>query len=307
MNYQDAAKQQVDIYINLFRESDLTVSELEKSKFCYEFGLKDTNEKLKIQVYFGAKGVKTVLQGNKEGNLYKKAEEIIFGKKLFEYNNDEVDEPIEYIGTDESGKGDYFGPLVIAAVLINKDIRTELKQLGVKDSKMLSDYTVTDLARRIKKITEGRWSVVFISPAKYNQLYSRFGNLNKLLAWGHSRAIENILDKFETVTVISDKFGSESLIRNSLFEKGRKIALYQYHQAEKYTAVAAASILARDEVNKWFRINNNKFTTLLPKGASGAVDQAAVDFLKKYGWDVLKENIKEHFKTTRKILSAQEE
>ena len=303
MNYQITAKNQINKYISLLRQEGLIVSEAEEGNYCFESNIRNTSEKLKIMVYFGIKGVKTVIQGNKSGNLFKMTEEIIFGKKFFEFSNVEITEPEEYIGTDESGKGDYFGPLVIAAVLVDKEISSELKSLGVRDSKLLSGSAVSKLSVSIKKITGDKWAVVFISPQKYNELYSRFGNLNRLLAWGHSRAMENILSKHDAGTAISDKFGDESLIKNTLFEKGKKINLYQYNKAEKYTAVAAASILARNELNRWFILQEKKLNVTIPKGASDAVDKAAGELLKQYGWDKLKEIVKEHFKTTKKILN----
>ena len=98
-----------------------------------------------------------------------------------------------WIGTDESGKGDYFGPLIIAGVLIDNDNIQKIQDLGVKDSKKMSDAQIEKIAWQIKN--NSTFSVVTINPAKYNQLYNSFKNLNKLLAWGHARAIENILEK----------------------------------------------------------------------------------------------------------------
>lgn len=304
MDYQLTAKNQIQRYSELLQREGLKVSGAVQDNFCYESDVTDGNEKIKLRVYFGKKGLKTVLQGNKTGSLYKKTEEIIFGKKFFEFNDDEIIEPPEYIGTDESGKGDYFGPLIIAGVLADNKMFEELKNAGVRDSKLVPDSMIAKIASSIKKITGNKYSVVFISPAKYNEIYLKFGNLNRLLAWGHSRAIENILASHNTETVISDKFGDESLIKNSLFEKGKKVNLFQYHKAEKYTAVAAASILARNELNNWFRMQEKKYNMSLPKGASGAVEDAAALFLKKYGWEVMKEIVKTHFKTTKKILNS---
>jgi len=302
MNHEITAKRVLESHLGLLQPHGIKVSEPVRSGYCYEADLQQGSEKAKIRVYFSSKGVKTVVQGNKQTSLLKKTEELIFGQKLFETDDVEITEPGEYIGTDESGKGDYFGPLVIAGVVSNDTVKDELKRIGVKDSKLLSENTITSLSQEIKRIVGDNSAIVFISPARYNELYTKFGNLNRLLAWGHSRVIENLLEKNIVKTAVSDKFGDESLIRNSLLEKGKGIDLFQYHKAEKYTAVAAASILARNEVNKWFIREGKKLNINLPKGASEAVDKTAGDLVKKFGPDILQQIAKVHFKTTKKFL-----
>lgn len=119
------------------------ISELTTKAFNYEMIVIKNKENIKILVYFGKKGVKTILQGNRESALYKQISKLLFGSELFIENNnaDEIDFD-EYIGTDESGKGDYFGPLVTAAVYTNKQISIELGKIGVKDSKLISDNEI---------------------------------------------------------------------------------------------------------------------------------------------------------------------
>jgi ribonuclease HIII len=302
MNFENTAKNEIVSLLRLLQRGGVNVSEPVKAAYCYESELQKGREKVKIRVYFSSKGVKTVIQGNKDSELYKEVETVVFGDKLFSNKDTEMTEPAAYIGTDESGKGDYFGPLIIGGVLISDDIKDQLLSAGVKDSKLMSEQAVYSTAEKIKNIVNNRFSVVFISPMKYNQLYEKFGNLNHLLAWGHARVIENILEKHESDIAVSDKFGDESLIRNSLLEKGKNIQLHQFHKAEKYTAVAAASILARNELNKWFKLQEKKYGMVLPKGASDLVDKAAGEFLKKYGREILQETVKLHFKTTNKIL-----
>jgi ribonuclease HIII len=207
-----------------------------------------------------------------------------------------------HIGTDESGKGDYFGPLVIAGFFLPTSQAEVLIELGVKDCKKLSDRRVQDLARELKK--GYIFSVVAIGPQRYNDLYHRFHNLNRLLAWGHARAIENILEKVNCQEALTDQFGDERFVRQALLKKGREINLIQKTQAETDLAVAAASILARAEFLNRLQELSRKMGLALPKGASPLVEEAGCQLVKKYGPDILEQVAKYHFKTTERILKA---
>jgi len=206
----------------------------------------------------------------------------------------------QWIGTDEAGKGDYFGPLVIAGVLVDNSTAKSFEELGIKDSKRLSDSRVKDLAAKIKKMS--LFSVVAIGPEKYNELYAEIGNLNHLLAWGHSRAIENILKKEQCDYALVDKFGDEKLITKALMEKGRKIQVIQKVEAESDMAVAAASILARSEFVHRLAALSLKFGMDFPKGASPPVIETGKEFVRRYGRQRLNEVAKIHFKTTKLVL-----
>src|SRR5574344_1218137 len=149
----------------------------------------------------------------------------------------------EYIGTDESGKGDFFGPLVVEGVLVTEQNKKLFINLGIKDSKKLTDEKILKLSNEIKK--NAPFSIVTINNEKYNELYAKFKNLNKLLAWGHARVIENLLEKNTCEYALADKFGDESLIKSALMTKGRTIRLEQTVRAESDIAVAAASVMAR--------------------------------------------------------------
>ncbi len=204
-------------------------------------------------------------------------------------------EYITHIGTDESGKGDFFGPLVIAGAMVDEKSAKILIDAGIKDSKKLTDKKILTLEPIIKENTV--YSVVPISNGRYNELYNKIKNLNKLLAWGHARVIENILEKEVCEYALSDKFGDESLIKSALMGKGKNIKLEQMVRAESDIAVAAASVLARAEFVH--RINNlqNKYQIIFPKGCSPQVKNAAKEFINKYGKPRLSEVCKVHFKT----------
>ncbi|MFZ3013851.1 MAG: ribonuclease HIII, partial [Nitrospira sp.] len=156
-----------------------------------------------------------------------------------------VHNKIERIGINESGKGDYFGPLVIAAVFVDATTQGELRLMQVRDSKKISDGRILEMAPDIKTICPH--SIIAIGPQKYNELYEKIRNLNRLLAWGHAKALETLLERVTCERAISDQFANERLILNVLQEKGRKIVLEQRTKAESDLAVAAASILARAE------------------------------------------------------------
>ena len=212
------------------------------------------------------------------------------------------DKSIERIGIDESGKGDYFGPLVIAAVFVDATTQRELALMQARDSKKLSDGRVLEMAPDIKVICPH--SVIVIGPQKYNELYAKIRNLNRLLAWGHAKALENLLDRVTCDRAIADQFGDERLILSALQEKGRKIELEQRTKAESDLAVAAASILARAEFLLRLKRLSGDIGTTLPKGASQAVELAARMIIKKHGRERLGSVAKLHFKTTQAVLAG---
>lgn len=207
---------------------------------------------------------------------------------------------LTHIGTDESGKGDFFGPLVIAGVMADEKAAKYFFDLGIKDSKKLSDKKMLTLAEEIKKTAPH--SIITISNPKYNELYNNIKNLNKLLAWGHARAIENILENNACEYALSDKFGDESLIKSALMKNGRNIRLEQMCKAESDIAVAAASVLARATFVKKIQEMENNFGLKFQKGCSGLVKDGAKAFIQKYGQERLKEVCKAHFKTYFEVL-----
>jgi len=202
-----------------------------------------------------------------------------------------------HVGVDESGKGDYFGPLVVAACFVGPEHLAELD--GVKDSKKLTDRQAHGLASAIRKVCPH--SVVAIGPAKYNELYAKFANLNKLLAWGHARAIENVLEERPCDLVISDQFSDPAGLQRQLFAKGREVRLESRVRAEADIAVAAASILARAEFLRRLERLGQEFGMEFPKGAGNVIDPAK-RFVARYGSNRLGEVAKLHFKTTRAVL-----
>ncbi len=205
------------------------------------------------------------------------------------------------IGVDESGKGDYFGPLVVAACYVGAEHLAELE--GVKDSKKLTDPIALRLSDRIRAVCPH--SVITIGPEKYNELYGKFKNLNHLLAWGHARAIENVLEIQPSNVVISDQFAAGgAIVKKALFEKGKLVDFQSRVRAEADMAVAAASILARAEFLRKLRALSTTYEIDLPKGATNVIGpgKRAVG---RYGPEILGKIAKLHFKTTQQVLGHQ--
>jgi ribonuclease HIII len=210
-----------------------------------------------------------------------------------------------HMGIDESGKGDFFGPLVIASAYVDEALVTKLRELGVRDSKKISsDNVVLNMARDIRKVLGDRCAMVTIGPRSYNRMYTKIRNVNKMLAWGHARAIENLLDKVpDCPRALSDKFGPTHQIERALMDKGNKIKLDQRTKAESDPAVAAASILARAGFVYALRKMGKEYGIEVPKGASDKVRREAEKLVADKGPGILLDMAKCHFQTTDKVLA----
>ena len=208
------------------------------------------------------------------------------------------------IGVDESGKGDFFGPLCIAGVYINEGVVKAWQGAGIRDSKNISsDKKIAELTEKIRKTPGCVVDTVTIGNEAYNRLYTKMKSVNTILAWGHARVIENLMGQRqqmnpEPVKAISDQFASKKeVVAKALMSLGREIELVQRHRAEEDLAVAAASILARDGFVKGLGRLEKQFNLELPKGASSAVDEVAKKFVAEQGADNLVKIAKLHFRT----------
>ena len=228
----------------------------------------------------------------------------ILGEAKLGYEEVHMPEMFEaHFGIDESGKGDFFGPLVIAGVYVDRAIARKLIDAAVRDSKRIgSDARIRALADVIRKNSLGLVEVVLIGPAKYNELYEKFGNLNKLLAWGHARVIENLLSKKpDCRRSLSDQFADARVIEQSLLGHGRKIEVQQRPRAESDIAVAAASILARESFINWLDREGKKLEVRLERGASPGVKLTAQKLVEAKGPEVLRQVAKVHFRTAHAV------
>lgn len=299
------------IYMNIFSEKVNTKKQQEiKSFISQNF---QVEEKAKQYAFWELKhknfvatfynSGKFVIQGKDISILLEKLCENFpeFPKQTIKEKKEDspIITPACYIGTDESGKGDFFGPLVIAGVMVDEKSKKIFEELGVKDSKKLKDEQMLKMAQEIQK--HSVCSIVPLNNIRYNELYVSFQNLNKLLAWGHARAIENILEKKQCDYALSDKFGDESLILNALMAKGKKIKLEQRVRAESDIAVAAASILARANFVQRMADMESYYGCKFPKGCGENVKQYANEFSKQFGKKRLYEVCKAHFKTFHEL------
>lgn len=216
-----------------------------------------------------------------------------------------VENTIDYeerIGVDEAGKGDYFGPLCIAAVYANSKQEVEnLIKLGAIDSKRMKDTKIASLAAKIKK--DFKFVEITIFPKRYNELYTSFKNLNSLLAWAHASCIEELAKKTGCKKAIIDQFAGEHVVLNALKKKNLSIDLIQRHRGEEDVIVAAASILARANFIQSMKTLGDRFNTILPLGASALVKEKAQSFIYLHGKSELKHVAKLHFKTTGELIS----
>jgi ribonuclease HIII len=226
-------------------------------------------------------------------------------KKLPEIPN----EP--HVGTDESGKGDYFGPLVSAAVFVTPEMSARLAAIGVRDSKTLSDKRVRELAQQIKQLLGRDWKTTPLPPETYNrlqqQMHGEGKSTNSLLAWAHMRSLEDLLERgAEPDFLIVDKFADPSYIEGRLLERTRQRAMpiLQFPKAERDMAVAAASILAREGFLIWMERASRELGRELPKGVSEQVLDVARELAANHGREGLARYAKMHFKTTEKVLAT---
>jgi ribonuclease HIII len=284
---------------------------LEESGF--EFAPKEWTiffaQKNKLSVAVYQKGPKVLVQGRKvEEFVQFELEPKILGEAKLGYEEVHTPQMFQpHFGVDESGKGDFFGPLVISGVYVDRGIGRKLLDSGVVDSKRISsDARIRVLADTIRKDSQGLVETVLIGPAKYNELYEKFGNLNRLLGWGHARVIENLLArKPDCPRSLSDQFADARVITASLLRHGRNILIEQRPRAESDIAVAAASILAREAFINWLERKGKELGLRLGRGVSGAVKETARKLVETNGPDALRDVAKVHFRTAHEIAPEQ--
>jgi ribonuclease HIII len=248
--------------------------------------------KLSVAVY--EKGPKVLVQGRGvEEFVQFELEPKVLGEAKLGYEEVHSPEMFE----------PHFGPLVISGVYVDRGIARKLLDSGVVDSKRISsDTRIRALADTIRKTSQGLVDMVLIGPAKYNELYEKFDNLNRLLGWGHARVIENLLARKPACPrSLSDQFADARVIKESLMRHGRNIVLEQRPRAESDIAVAAASIIAREGFINWLERKGKELGMRLERGVSSGVKETARKLVEVSGPDALREVAKVHFRTAHEI------
>jgi ribonuclease HIII len=263
---------------------------------------------------FAFKGDKVNIVGYKSGKL------VIQGKKTEDFvtnilepeitkdprlGYDEVHHPDwfePHAGMDESGKGDLFGPLVVATVIADSGMAEDWIQAGIKDSKTVgSDKRILALDQEIRKtrgvVVETAWA----SMRKYNELYAKFGNLNRMLGWLHARALETALDKKKVPWGLLDQFSKQPITRGFI-KTHKDFDLRQQTKAESDPVVAAASIVARAQYVRAIQQLESNAGIAIPKGSGAEAKQAFRNLVQLKGPDCAPDFVKLHFKTASEVL-----
>lgn len=259
--------------------------------------------KLNVTVY--RKGPKVLVQGKETEDFVKFVlEPEVVGKARLGYEEHWQAEMFEpHFGIDESGKGDYFGPLIVAGVYTNSEITRALMNAGIMDSKRIgSGNRVRELAGEIRAEVGSRYKVIRWAPSRYNLLYKEYNNVNLMLARGHATVIKDLSVRVPSCgRALSDQFTKAPLIARELKNRSVRLNLEERTKAENDIAVAAASILARESFLDWMDKVSGKIGLELPFGAGPAVKEVAREFIQKFGKEKLGEVVKLHFKTTDEI------
>ena len=259
--------------------------------------------KLNVTVY--EKGPKVLVQGKDTEDFVRfTLEPMVLGEAKLGY--EEVNEPEMFephFGIDESGKGDFFGPLVIAGVYTDAASTRSLMDAGVMDSKRITSAAkIAKLAGIIRATPGIAYEVVSIGPERYNEMYGSFKNLNRLLAWGHARVIRSLAEKVpDCPRALSDQFARKEVLQKELARHDVELELQQRTKGESDVAVAAASILARERFVKWIAESSEKSGVKIPLGAGPHVLDAARELIDKHGEDILPKVAKMHFKTAKEV------
>jgi len=262
-------------------------------------------KKAKLSISAYQKGPKVLIQGKGTAEFVEfHLEPEILGVARLGY--EEVHQPQMFephFGIDESGKGDYLGPLVVAGVYTDATITKHLMAKGVMDSKRItSSAKIRQLAQIIRETKGIAYYILTLPPLRYNELYDQFGNLNRLLAWGHVAVLEKLIPQVPSCPrSLSDQFAKEFVLKKALTGKGLRIEVEQRTKAESDIAVAAASILARERFVEWMEKTSAACGVTLPFGASPAVKKAAESIIKIHGAESLGKVAKLHFKTTKEL------
>lgn len=291
------AKQTIETLCTKILQQGYTVDFMLEKQYNYELTVSNSEAALKVLTYFGKNGVKTILQGNQQTGIYNSISDIINEQIQLRFNmNTKLDKFSNYIGSDESGKGDLFGPLVVVAFYFDESIEKDLIRLKIRDSKEINLKEINSIAKILLDKFSDRIEKKILTPSEYNLIYPKYRNLNKLLADIHGYLIIKLQEKFKCNNAIIDKFTKAQRFDKIVSET--QINLMLIEKAEKFHGVGAASIIARYFFTQWFngnKINNKE----IPKGSSIQAINFAKNLIKEINPIELTKFAKLHFKTFR--------
>ncbi len=259
----------------------------------------DGADSCRFNFYYSKNKGFTIIPAGGDTVLIKRIEELL--------STDKTQLPDEtWIGTDEAGKGDYMGPLTVAAMYADDSLATGLQNIGVTDSKKLSDEVIRKYAGEIRSIAPEFSTVISVNPTEYNRRFVQLKMSGKnsldLLAECHAEAISRLLKNVRMpARIIIDKFCPEKRIKYLLPSGDYELDLRV--RGESDPAVAAASILARDAYLDGLEAITDRYKIRARPGAGKEIDSVCREFVKKYGSDVLDRITKVHFRNTLKINS----
>ena len=270
-----------------------------------------------VTLYESGKAVFQGISADIDANMWKEIEQHLNPNKKVDLKNSEdkkkdkkdkkeyIDPKIYYsnsIGSDEVGTGDYFGPIVVTSAFVSKDNIAFLEQLGVKDSKKLTDEKILEVVPKI--IEKIPYESIILSNKEYNEKYSDDINMNKIKAIMHNRVLGKLKDKTnEYDYIVVDQFANPYAYYSYLKAIPNPVRniTFMTKAEDKCLSVACASLISRFIFIKEFDKLGESVDEFLPKGASDKVDTIGVKIVNKYGIDKLKDIAKLNFKNTEKI------
>ena len=275
-----------------------SVSPITKINYGIQFEISKDMWESKLRIYEKKNGVLKIDYSPLKGEKAEAVRSIIEDREVIAEESITLAYP--YIGTDESGKGDTFGPLTVAGVALGLEQERLLADAGVCDSKMNDDEANLLLAGVIRRECPSSFHVLTLMPEQYNLLYSQFGNLNPMLAGLHTEIIQTLIIRHNCPVAIVDQFADSRLITKHF--ENKKIKLYHTTGGEKYTAVAAASILAREAFLKGLKELSQAYGVDLPKGSGEHAARAMEKIKGKKLTGKMHMMAKTHFSNVKAVL-----
>lgn len=268
----------------------------------------DTGDTI-VTLYESGKALFQGLSSDIEASMWERIQE---NKEDYEYLTDkketkkeeEITIPlnISSIGSDEVGTGDYYGPIVVTASYVSKDNIPFLTDLGVKDSKKISDEQILKIVPKIiKKIP---YKTIKLTNKEYNENYSKDMNMNKIKAILHNKVLTDLAKDNNYDYIVVDQFEPEKAYYNHLSDvpNPQKGITFITKAEDKCLSVAVSSLISRYIFIKEIDSLGDKYNIFLPKGANYYVEDVGIKLVEKYGKDVLKEIAKLNFSNTERIL-----